>query len=169
MALLAAEAEANYKPSRWATQRINDVKQRLGRTYGKGLVGMKDPETGKVDPRRFGWDNRKLNGAPMGSSISVTIPGTSLVVDASTQSAFALGFATGMKYDGMDQSGADGSAGQDVTLTNCFAATYSMIQTLENMAYNYQTIADTPGSFNWFDVFAIDPIHVVGDSTVLYE
>ena len=26
--------------------------------YGKGLVGLQDPETGKVDPKRFGKDRK---------------------------------------------------------------------------------------------------------------
>ena len=41
-----------------------------------------DPETGLVDPKTFGWDNRLTGGKRLGSSISVSIG--SLSIDAVT-------------------------------------------------------------------------------------
>ena len=64
---LFQNVEARRGPSRWAVQRTEEVKHRLERVYGKGLVGMYDPETGRIDPSRFGWDNRLTGGAPLGS------------------------------------------------------------------------------------------------------
>ena len=168
MITLQADVEARRKPSKWALKRTAQVKERMERTYGKGLVGMFNEETGQIDPTRFGWDNKRTGGAPLGSNISVTIPGTNIVVDATLGSAFAMGFTTGMKYSGLDGDDQEGPA-NDVTLTNCFASMYSYISTLDVFAYNWKHIADNPGSFNWFDVLAIDPIHVMADSTVLYE
>jgi hypothetical protein len=75
----------------------------MERTYGKGLVGMKDPLSGQVDPARFGWDNRVTGGAPLGSSIVVAIT-KELSIDASTVFAYWLGFVKGMQYTGLDRS-----------------------------------------------------------------
>ena len=69
----------------------------LERVYGRGLVHMMDPETGKVDPTTFGWDNRVTGGKRLGSSISYTItPG--FTIDATTTMAYWLGFSKGMQY-----------------------------------------------------------------------
>jgi len=99
VAAMALTAEAKKK-SAWAVQRTNDVKDRLERTYGKGLVGMMHPETGKIDPTRFGWDNRVTGGAPLGSQLSITIK-KGLTIDGTTNSAYWLGFAKGMQYEGL--------------------------------------------------------------------
>lgn len=62
-------------------------------------------ENGKIDPTRFGWDNRVTGGAPLGSSISRTIvPG--LTIDATGFNAYMLGFTTGMAYNGLDRESA---------------------------------------------------------------
>jgi hypothetical protein len=67
----------------------------MERTYGKGLVGMINPLTGKVDPARFGWDNAATGGARMGSGVAITIT-ENLTIDAATFAAYWLGFVKGM-------------------------------------------------------------------------
>ena len=67
----------------------------MERTYGKGLVGMRDPLHGNVDPARFGWDNTETGGARLGSSITVTIT-ENLTIDATDFAALLLGFVKGM-------------------------------------------------------------------------
>lgn len=69
---------------------------------------MIDQETGRVDPTRFGWDNRLTGGAPLGShirlphvanikrhlmgqEISRTIT-DGLTIDATGATAYWLGF-----------------------------------------------------------------------------
>ena len=56
---------------------------------------MRHRETGRIDPERFGWDNRVTGGAPLGSSISRTI-NDNLTIDATGLAAFWLGFTIGM-------------------------------------------------------------------------
>ena len=100
---LIGETDANHavhhskfkrEYSNWAVQRTNETIERLERHYGKGGHLLMNPETGRVDSSRFGWDNRRLGGARLGSTISKTIfPG--LTIDASGGMAFALGFAQG--------------------------------------------------------------------------
>ena len=107
----------------------------MERTYGKGLIGMKNPETGRIDPNRFGWDNRVTGGRPLGQSINVTVaPG--LTIDASGSMAYWLGFVDGMKYTGLEREGDSLLASSEIVLTNCFASMYSLLTTIDTAAYN---------------------------------
>jgi hypothetical protein len=169
VAAIAMMADAR-KPSPWAVQRTNDVKNRLERTYGKGLVGMMKPGTNEIDPSRFGWDNKKTGGAPLGSNLSVTIT-SGLTIDGTTSTAFWLGFSKGMQYEGLKKAESETAnlPGNDTPLTNCFASTYSLMTSLDNAGHNLKTINSEPGTFKGFDVLFIDPTHVLADFTVNWE
>lgn len=128
---------------------------------------MRNLETGSLDPNKFGWDNRVTGGALLGSSISVTITeGTT--IDASTFSAYWLGWVKGMQYTGLAREGAK-LPGQGDDLTNCFASTYSFLSTLDTAGYNWNTLSSVPGSFKGFDVAFLDPMNLLADSAVNYE
>ena len=132
-------------------------------------MGMKDPETGRVDPGRMGWDNRVTGGAPLGSQINVTVaPG--LTIDASSYMAYWLGFVDGMKYTGLDRPGDESLlATSDIVLTNCFASMYSLLTTIDTAGYNIKTFNSIPGTIKIFDVAVLDPINILADSAVNYE
>jgi hypothetical protein len=40
--------------SAYAKQRVAEIKHGMELVYGKGLVGLRNPATGRVDPKRFG-------------------------------------------------------------------------------------------------------------------
>ena len=125
-------------------------------------------ETGKVDPTKFGWDNRVTGGARLGSSISRTIvPG--LTIDATGATAFWLGFTQGMQYNGLDRESVEGLPGSETPLTNCFASMYSFLTSVDIAGYNLSTINSTPGTFKGFDVLVLDPTHIIADFAVNYE
>ena len=63
---------------------------------------MIDTKTGRVDPSRFGWDNKLTGGALLGSSMSRAIT-EDLTIDATDGAAYFLGFASGMQYNGLDR------------------------------------------------------------------
>lgn len=65
--------------------------------------------------------------------------------------------------------GSDGLPNDEGQLTNCFAASYALIKTLDIAAYNWKNIMPGGGSFRGFDVLITDPISVIGDSMVNYE
>ena len=156
-----------------------EVRHNLERVYGKGLVGMINEKTGRVDATRFGWDNRVTGGARMGSgrkaglvaqTISRTImPG--LTIDASTSSAFWLGFSKGLQYEGLSKDDeADNLPGAQVVLTNCFASMYAYMTTLDVAAFNRQHISGVEeGSNKYLDVLLLDPVHMTTDLVVNYE
>jgi len=56
---------------------------------------MRHPVTGRIDPERFGWDNRVTGGARLGESINRTIT-SNLTIDATGLAAYWLGFTLGM-------------------------------------------------------------------------
>lgn len=136
----------------------------LERVYGKNLIGMHDELTGRVDPTRFGWDNFATGGRRLGASISTTIT-DGLTIDATTSFAYWLGFAQGMQYTGLNRETENNLPGQKVQLTNCFASMYSFLSTLDTMGYLVENF--TTGDI--FDVFVMEPTHVVADFVVNFE
>lgn len=129
---------------------------------------MYDPKSGRIDPARFGWDNRVTGGALLGSSISRTItPG--LTIDATGISAYWLGFTIGMQYNGLDRESVASLPNSGTPLTNCFASMYAMITSFDTAAYNWDTLNTEPGTFKGFDVLVIDPTHIMSDIVVNYE
>ena len=54
-------------------------------------------------------------------------------------------------------------------MTNCFAATYGMIETIEDLLYHIESINSDAGTFKWFDVLLMDPAHILMDLTVQWQ
>ena len=94
-----------------------------------------------------------------------------LTIDASTDSAFWLGFAKGLQYEGLAKDDeADNLPGAQVVLTNCFASMYSYMTTLDVAAFNRQHISGLEeGSNKYMDVLLLDPTHILTDLVVNYE
>lgn len=151
----------------WAQKRVDAVKYRLERNFGKGLVGLYN-ENGDVDPDRFGWMNRKHGKRPLGSAINVTIlPG--LTLNASTGSALVLGFVNGMQYEGLAREDSPVLPIETVALTNCFASTFALLEDFDVLGNNIDTFSSEPGTLKIFDVLAMDPAHILMDMTVEWE
>ena len=153
--------------SKWAIQRTEDIKTNLERVYGRGLTGMINEKTGMVDPSTFGRDNRLTGGKRLGSSISITIT-DGLTIDAATGMAWALGFSKGMQYEGLSRE-TDNLPGTQAILTNCFAATYGFMTSVDIAGHNRKTITENPGQFKGFDVLVLDPTHIFADFVVGFE
>ena len=94
-----------------------------------------------------------------------------LTIDASTDSAFWLGFSKGLQYEGLAKDDeADALPGAQVVLTNCFASMYSYMTTLDVAAFNRQNIDGLEeGSNKYMDVLLLDPTHILTDLVVNYE
>lgn len=85
--------------------------------------------------------------------------------DAESVKAFFYGLANGMTYIAMESN-----LSSDATTlqTNCFYAMWGLVDTNELLVYDIKNILADPGSFNWFNVLAYDPLHAVGDTLVVY-
>ena len=155
-------------------KRTNETWERLERTYGKGLVGMRDPKTNKIDFNRMGWDNHKTGGRQLGSSIggrygmTITNSINGFTFDATTGAAFLMGWSKAMQYSGLDREDAMAIVDTEA-LSNCFAATYAMITTMDNMGYAIENLSTEPGSFRAFDAYISGPTLVFADMTVNFE
>ena len=147
--------DARRKPSRFSVERIEYVKQKMERHYGRGFVGMFD-ENGKLDSSKLGWQR---HGRRLGESITMTLENLSF--DASTWNAFFLGSAKGLQWDGLE--------GDTTQLSNCFAAMYSNLETVDLLFYDWDTISAEEGTWKGFDVFVADPIKILADNVVTYE
>ena len=167
MALLEV-TEAKIAKTTWSKKRVQSTKIRLERNFGKGLTGLINEE-GYVDPDRLGWMVNKHNGKkPLGSSISETLF-SGLTIDATNATAQVLGFVNGLQYTGLTRDIGIDFTTTHIELTNCFAATFAIIEDIEIAMYNLQTVLDHPGSFLWFDVVAADPLRILMDMTVEWE
>lgn len=87
-------------------------------------------------------------------------------IDAEAASAWFYGLAKGMQYKGMQTGYGDDAA--DTMQSNCFYAMYGLVDTVSLMQYNFQNIL-ADGTFQWFNVLAYDPLHLVGDLSVGYQ
>lgn len=95
--LMAMLSDAR-KPSRFSQDRIQQIWTKMERHYGKGLVGMFHPVTGRFDINRVGWGQ---HGRRLGESLSYEIvPG--LTVDATTTFSMLLGAAQGTQWSGLN-------------------------------------------------------------------
>lgn len=103
-------------------------------------------------------------GYTAGSGASTQIG--SLVIDATSKSAYWLGFVKGMQYSGLDRGDLEGA---NVELTNCFATTYALMEDFQTQAYNLQTFASEAGTIKLFDTLIMDPGHIFMDFTVEWE
>ena len=165
MALLGPVAEATIAKTSWSHKRVQSTKHRLERNFGKGLVGLIN-EDGHVDPDRLGWMVNKHNGKkPLGSTSEVIFTGLP-AIDATNATAQVLGFVNGLQYEGLTRDIGIDFTTTHIELTNCFAATFALIEDIEIAMYNVQTVFDEPGSVKWFDVVAMDPLHILMDMTV---
>lgn len=142
------------------------TKYRLERNFGKGLTGLYN-EQGQVDPDRLGWMTNKHRGKrPLGAVI-VDITGWT-TIDATNATAQVLGFINGLQYRGLERE-VEIFQNTQVELTNCFAATYGMIESIEEIMYTLQTMNTSPGTFKWFDLMLMDPAHILMDFTVQWQ
>ena len=54
-------------------------------------------------------------------------------------------------------------------MSNCFFAMKGFIGSIETLVYDFKTLGTVSGEYNWFNIALFDPLHIVGDVTVLYE
>ena len=131
--------------------------------YGKGLVGLKNPKTGRIDPKRFGQDYRRP------ATTWVEISG--VTINAISWEAFAFGYVEGVQYTGISVGGV--TIGEIVTtaetMSNCFYAVKGVIGSIETMVYDIKNLGARSGEYQWFNIAIFDPLHIIGDITVTYE
>lgn len=112
------------------------MKFRLERVYGPGLRDLHD-EKGHLIRERLAWGNKVYQ--KLGKSLSIQIG--PITLDAGGDNAYWLGFVQGMNYS-LKPEGEEEEAGDEVALTNCFAATYAYLESVDKLIYNFATIND---------------------------
>lgn len=144
--------------SAYSTRKVAEQKHKMELIYGKGLVGLYD-DHGKMDPARLGW-HRKAQAT------WVEIGGQ--LYDASNIAAFFFAFVEGSQYSGLTDNSEDGVDTVDV-MSNCFYAMSGMVDNIYQLIYDYTTLGQNSGEYNWFNIVFYDPIHSAGGFIVLYE
>ena len=128
--------------SAYAQKRVAETKEKMELVYGKGLVGLKDPKTGRVDPKRFGQDYRRPPTA-------VWVEITGVTINAVSWEAFAFGYVEGVQYKGIAVGGI--SIGDVVstaeTMSNCFYAVKGIIESIETLVYDFKNLGSRSGEY----------------------
>lgn len=74
-----------------------------------------------------------------------------------------------MQYEGLSREDSPVLPVETVELTNCFASTFALLEDFEVLGYNIDTFSAEPGTLKIFDVLAMDPAHILMDTTVEWE
>ena len=54
--------------------------------------------------------------------------------------------------------------------SNCFYAAYAIAESMSTLGYDLTHFYDSEtGTANWFNILAYDPMHITGNSSVVYE
>ena len=125
---------------------------------------MRNPKTGRLDHRRMGWENTVTGGRRLGSSVDYNVLGMN--VDGNSLMGYWLGFAKGQQYSGLSREEAPGTIDE---ISNCFVSTYATLTSMDNLAYNWETLTSDVGQFKLFDVLISNPTLIMSDSFVTYE
>ena len=43
------------------------------------------------------------------------------------------------------------------------------IGSVETLINDFKTLGERSGTYNWFNIIFFDPLHILGDTTVIYE
>jgi len=157
--IIAALAAVNVNAySKYAQERISHTRGHLEKVYGKGLVGLFNEE-GEMTHKAW----RQSRVRPSYNSQPIFGIGT---IDAEGAKAWFYGLAKGIQYKGIEST--RGTDASDSAQSNCFYAMYGLVDTADLLKYDFANIL-SEGSFNWFNVAAYDPLHLVGDLTVAYQ
>lgn len=101
--------------------------------YGKGLVGLRDPATGKINHKNFGWDHKQ-------TTTWVEIAGTQL--NAISWEAFSFGYVEGVQYNSISVGGV--TVGNVVStvdnMSNCFYAVKGIIGSINTLVYDFKNL-----------------------------
>ena len=73
--------------------------------------------------------NKNHGGRPLGSAINETFSG--ITIDATNATAEVLGFVNGLQYQGLAREIGIDISGTSLQLTNCFASTFALLETIE--------------------------------------
>jgi len=94
-----------------------------------------------------------------------------MTINSITFEAFSYGYVEGVQFKGISASGLSIGDIQQTsqTMSNCFYAMKGIIDSVEVLLYDWKYIRQFSGEIKWFNVFVYDPIHILGDTTVLYE
>ena len=123
--------------------------------YGKGLVGLFN-DSGRFDHKRLGWDRHTLGQDNEWKQVG------GIQFDALAFQSGFLGFAYGLQYNQL-------SAIDSVSESNCFYATYGLLQSVDQLQYDWDNLMTLSGTFNWFNLAVYDPVHITSNFSVVYE
>lgn len=132
------------------SNRLSEMKTRLHRTFGPGLVGLYDPYSKKLNKSNMKkhWIVGANNIQPFN-----TDQYPDYYLDAEAMSSFVLGWVVGLQYN-------------EEAPSDCF---YSVADTITSLDYFVKDWNNLINFYQYYPLFIYDPIHFYGNLMAVYE
>lgn len=79
------------------------------------------------------------------------------------------GLAQGFQYDGIKVGGASTTSQSNLVESNCFYGMYGLMESIDQLMFDFNNIVDPAGEIKWFDMVFYNPISILNNVSVGYE
>lgn len=142
---------------------VTDLRNHFEKTFGEGLVGMFN-DKGEVTPAHIAKASRR----PHGYTAEWTKVG-GVTINGATTGSVLYGLSRGFQYTGLDIGGASTTAQSNLVESNCFYSMYGLMESVDQLVYDFDNIIDPSGEALWFNLVVYNPISIVNNTSVGYE
>ena len=131
----------------------------MEKIYGKGLLGFYNSD-GQIE-----ITPQKLKAARRRPTQSYAEVG-GIMLNMETATAFAYGLIDGLQYSGLNELEANEG---ELVESNCFYSTYGLLDSVDLLVYDVETIVDPYGELKWMNMIMYNPMHIMNNGLVEYE
>ena len=142
---------------------VSDIRNHFEKTFGEGLTGMLT-ETGELHPKAMSMASRtpRRLGAEW-----VKVGGVS--INGEDTASTLYGLAQGFQYKGLNIGGASTTSAANLVESNCFYAMYGMMESVDQLLYDFDNMVDPAGEVLWFNMVLYNPVTIFNNVSVGYE
>lgn len=120
-------------------------------------------EEGDIHSHAMAMANRR----PQGSAEWVKIGG--IKFDGNDAGSIMYGMSLGFQYDGLKPAGNLAATASNLVESNCFYGMYGLIESVDQLMFDFNNIIDPSGEAQWFNLVVYNPISILNNVSVGYE
>jgi len=110
----------------------------------------------------------KASRRPHGLSSEWTKVG-GVSINGATTGSVLYGLSKGFQYTGLDIGGASTTAQSNLVESNCFYSMYGLMESVDQLMYDFDNIIDPSGEALWFNLVVYNPLAILNNTSVGYE